>query len=95
MSADVAFYAKALIGAMEAALDRGALSEEGTDAAREIIKRLRQELKQAAQHERLIAAAPGLLEALQMAQVIVEQYGNDAATRMIRRAIKKAIEGDE
>ena len=39
------FYTSALIGAMESTLDQGCLSEQGTKAVREIIKRVRTELK--------------------------------------------------
>ena len=44
MNEDVRFYSEALIGAAEAMLDRGVLSEQGTDATREIIKQLRRAL---------------------------------------------------
>ncbi|KKK52647.1 hypothetical protein LCGC14_3102800 [marine sediment metagenome] len=41
---DIKVYAEALIGASENMLDRGVLSEKGTDATREIIKRLQRVL---------------------------------------------------
>ena len=44
MNEDVRFYSEALIGAAEAMLDRGTLSEGGENNTREIIKRLRRAL---------------------------------------------------